>query len=731
MTAEQKKNFINMGYTEAQIEEIDAGMAAGIDVSVYMKLELMPMQMSQIRQGLISGLDMSPYANAKYDWFQLEEIREGMLVGIDVSKYDFDNLPADKMRQLRLGLEKGMDLSAYIDYASEIICQIREAKLSDIDILDFVSAGYEADQLFEIRTAIDDGLDIQRYIDVEFRAPSISEIAQGLRDNVDVEVFAKNCYSWSQMRELRLGLTEQVDVSFYQSPLYDRYQMEQIRLGLEQGLEVDEYTSLMYPAYFMEKIRNELAVSGRRTDEEDQDAEIDLSKENKDGLLITISEDDMTAYIRFSKEKFGITTRKDIMRSLRVVGITQNIDPRMVDDLLSGKHLDEMVPIATGRPPIDGEDGHYEFYFETNKSRAPKILADGSVDFQNSEWYEQVKKGQKLAYYYSAGKGEPGHTVTGKRIAPKRGKEMMALRGKGFYLLEDKKTYVSEFDGRIDFDGTHLEISKLLTVPEVNQATGNIRFEGDVIVSGDVSNGAWIVAGKDVVIEGFVENAHIEAGGNITLKKGVNGGGTGSISAGGSVEGKFFESVSVKAGSSISVNYSLNSNLYSEDTITVFGNKGLVIGGTIFAARDIKVSSLGNETGLRTVVRMGISEAMKKEQRNIDDHMVELDNKLKVLMKGQKDFRDKYPPDIRNTMDIYIKIENAIFTLEKEKDEYKEKKDKLLRQIANTADAMLTVTGELYDNILVEIDGRKLVSTRAKNVTIKKVDNRIGIFQNV
>lgn len=732
MTLEEKLDYIEKGFTEAQIEELDKGLTKGEPIDLYCRTDLMPQQMYQIRMGVEQGLDMSPYARPEYDWFQLEEIREGLLLGLSVEKYDSVDISSEKMHQMRRGLEDGMDLSDFLKYDADIIRELRKALLSKVDIITYVEQGYEAEQLYEIRLAAEEGLDVFNYLDIEYRAVALREIIDGLREGVDVEPYAKTFYSWSQMEQIRLGIISQVDISYYASPLYDRYQMEEIRKGLQAGLEVDEYTSLMYPASEMRRIRLELEETGKKADNSGHaPTPEELEAANRDGILINISDDDMTAFICVNPTAYGNITRKDILRSLRVLGVTQNIDARLVDDFLAGKHLGERLPIATGRSPIDGEDGYYEYFFETEKTRAPKVLPDGSVDFQNTQWYEQVKRGQKLAYYHSAGKGEPGSTVTGKKISSKRGKELPTLRCKGVVIQPDKKTYVADTDGRVELSGNKMEVSRIISLTDVNQATGNVEFEGNVLISGNVSNGVSIHAGGDVIIDGYVENCEIKAKGDVILRQGVNGGGTGVIEAGGSVEGKFFESVKVKAGKNISVNYCLNSNIYSEDTITIFGKKGLILGGTVFAARDIKAGNVGNEVGLKTIIRMGVSDAMKLEQRKVDSMLVDLENKLLVLNKGQQDFQDKYPAEIRNAMDMYIKIENAIYTLSLEKEEALERKERITKQIVNTAEAMLTVTGNLYENVLIEIDGKRVISTRAKNVTVKRVDNRVGIFQNV
>lgn len=732
MNSEEQIKYKSEGFTDAQIEEISQGMEAGLNIAVYAKKELMPQSMYQIRLGMIQGFDMDQYADPKYDWFQLEEIRTGLEQGLKVEVYHSPEISPDKMQQMRLGLEDHMDLSDFLKYSADVMREARLCLLGHIDVIKFLEQGYDGDQLKIIRGAIEKGLDIQRYIKPEFRDVSIDEIAIGLENGIDVEAYAKPCYGWGQMEQLRLGLESQVDISYYSSPLYDRYQMLEIRLGLEQGVAVNEYTSLMYPAYVMHQIRENL-VNGFYAvgDNEDASDEEKSSDANRDGITVSISPDNMTAYIVVDRASFGRIGRKEILRSLRVKGVTQNIDPRMVDNLLSGKHLGEKVQIAVGKAPVNGEDGYYEFFFNTSRVRKPVILPDGSADFKNSLAVDRVKRGDSLAYYHSAGKGEDGHTVTGLRIPSKKGKEMPLLRGKGFMVKDDKKTYVAGVDGKVDLRGNTLEVSQVLNLRDVNQSVGNVSFDGDVLIAGTVSDGVVIEAGGDVIVDGFVENATISATGDVILKQGMNGNGVASIRAGRSVQGKFFEGVSIRAGEQIRSNYVLHCDLYCNDTITIFGKKGLILGGTTFATREIKAANVGNEVGVRTAIRMGISDELREKQKKVDYAIRDLDNKLLILKKGQRDFQDKYPTAIRNTMEVYIKIENALFTVNQERDELLAQKDAIMKEMMATSETQMVVSNILYDNVIIDIDGKKLLSTRSKNVTVKCMDNRVGIFKNV
>ena len=729
MTEQQRQFFKKGGFSDNQIDEIAAGMEKKLPVSIYAIKTLRPQQMYQIRLGLEGGFDMHSYATGEYDWFQLEEIRLGLENDVDVSKYDDANISSRKMRQIRKGLENKMDLTEYLEYDAEVIRQIRRSKLYHLDILSFVSQGYDADQLEQIVDALKDGLDIYQYVNIDFPGASIREMAEGLRQNADVELYARNIYSWTQMREIRLGMIAQLDISFYMSHLYDRYQMEQIRLGLEEGLEVQEYALHKYTANEMERQRLEMLelVNNGGYDKEEIVEDLPEGEEN---IAISISTDDMLAFIKVNPAFAARLTRKDIYRSLRHKDVEHNINAKIVDELLAGKHIGEKVIIAQGRQPENGADGWYEFFFDSDKNKGPKILPDGSVDYQNADKYEEVKAGQKLAYYHAASKGIEGRSVTNKRKPAVKGKDLLKLKGKGFILASDKKTYISTLTGSVTVKDNYMEVSPVVMLQDVNPVTGNVRFEGNVQIAGDVSGGVLVESDGDVTIEGFVEDSTIKAKGNVIIKKGINGGGVGYIEAGGDVTGKFFESVTIIAGGEVKGNYALNSTIESNDTVTIAGAKGVILGGSVFASKLVLAANVGNDLEVPTEIKLGISDKIRAKLRRLDGELAERKTKLDVLTKSQDDFRNKYSEDERNAMDIYIKIKNAIYTLELERGKLSEAKQSIMDMIAKNTDPKLVVTGDLFDNVSIEIDGTKIMSTMSKNVSVYKTNNRVAIYKN-
>lgn len=231
-----------------------------------------------------------------------------------------------------------------------------------------------------------------------------------------------------------------------------------------------------------------------------------------------------------------------------------------------------------GRNPQSGTDGWYEFFFDINIKKKPKLLEDGSVDYQNIKWFELVRKGDVVAKYHEPEPGNPGLNILGDEVPAKKGRELPQLPRKGVTLEPDKKTYIASMDGKIEYKGGGLEITNILVQDSVTQATGKVEFNGSIYVGGEVGDGAIIHAEKDILVDGFVEGAVLEAGGDIILRRGSNGDGRGKLTAKGSIMGRFFERSNVKAGKQIHANYCLNSELWAGGKIEIAGKNGSLAG---------------------------------------------------------------------------------------------------------------------------------------------------------
>lgn len=714
---ENEKN-LNVDFEKDQLNEINLGISAGIDTSVYADKKYLAIQMRQIRLGLMEKLPVDMYANPEYDWFQMEEIRKGLREGVDVKIYSSLSIPYEKMRQIRKGLKAGIDLSGYSHMKADVLKQIRVAHTEGIDLSKYIQAGYDAKQLFEIRQALKDKLDMDPYLMKEYIGPSLAEIRKGLLAGVDVSLYATMEYSWREMRELREGMEKQLDVSKYSNPLYSWRQMHEIRLGLEQGLNVDKYRQLRYTSREMQKKRLSMLEDSRQDKQQ-----LKKNLVRAEDIEVEISTNSMEAYVRIlSKDK--VVTKQRLLDVLDLHDIRAGIIQSAIEEIVNAQNTRKPVLVARGQIPRKGADGWYECYFRTLINKRPKIMKDGSADYKNVEWFETVKEGQKLAYYHRAEPGTDGYTVSGKVIPAQRGVEKGILVGKGFEMQPDKKTYIATVSGMVKMNDTTLEVSRHMEVQDVTLATGNINFDGSLHIKGNVEAGTEVHVSEDLEIDGNVGAATIVCGGNILLKKGINAAGHGYIKSEKGIVSRFFEAVRVEANEDIQVNKCLNSQLYAGGMII---SSSTIAGGVACAEKGFRIKNSGNSIGLHTALKIGYNEEIQKKMHELNSAVWEAEQELHMLNNSYQSVVAKYPPEVRNTMDLFIKLEKSVMAKRTQINEMRARLEKYQNKVK---DAKVVIGGHAFEGTVVEINNRRWQADNQYNVVIKSDSDEIIVSNN-
>jgi len=721
MTSKEKEYFLNVGFTNEQIEEISKGKEAGIKTALYANKSFLPIQMRQIRLGLLDHLPVERYARPEFDWFQMEEIRLGLKSGVDVNRYALPEIPYEKMRQLRKGLEAGVNLYSFIRLDAGVMRQIRKARVAGVNILKYINEGYDAQQLNEIRIALEYGVDIDPYLSKEYRAASITQISKGLVRGIDVSAYASLQYGWRQMREIRKGLENQIDIGKYNNPLYSWEQMRVIRHGLMKGIDVDGYRLLRYTASEMRRKRQAILDEYNREQERFLQSQI-----RSEDFQFDFNANDMEAYVTvLTKDKE--LTRNRLLEIFEENGIRKGILEEAVDYILAKKGYRKAVLVAKGVIPSKGEDGYYEFFFNTDTERKPKVLEDGSVDYQNINWFEMVREGQKLAEYHPAEEGEDGYTVRGTEIKGRKGVEKRILIGQGFSLSEDKRTYTAAIDGMVRLEGDELRVTSHLMLDEINLATGNIQFNGSIHIRGDIGYGTVVRATDDIVIDGTVEAATIESGGSVVLKKGMNSAGRGLIQAERDVVSRFFESAKVIAKGNIEVDKCLNSQLYAGGVIT---STKVIAGGVAQAEQGFKLNNVGNQAGLHTVLKVRVNQKMWEENRMIKVAIQEGRQELQMLVNSYEEYKAKFPPEVRNQMEVFKKLEKAVYTKSKHLEQFLKLEAEVDESIKNVRDARIQINGHAFEGTVAELQECRWEAENQYNITLKQQDGEIEVINN-
>ena len=754
-------------YFSQQMQEIRFGLENSIDVSFYTDPDFDWMQMKEIRLGLEAGLDVAKYADKKYNYSMMRAIRRGLEKGRNYVPFADKGIDGKILLEMNRGLDIG-----------------------NKEIIKYVEKGYRSAQLEQINNAYEAKVDLQPFLSAQFHGAQLQEIVKGLKKGLDVSRYAQKYYNWFQMREIRFGMEDKIDTSVYENPDFSANQMAEIRKGILAGVDVSEYAKIYFDPEQMQQKREELEVMSsaeedegiqrmlaeaealeeeqrreeerraaeKKAEEETQQEEVQEVAEEEDaskgqaeqatekepaenmGIIIDdflldacvkVAEDKMSAIINLelvASVADGLRV-PDIVRSLKHFDVKQGIDRERIGKMLKNKEYNQDVVVAKGKLPENGEDGKFIYHFRRNIKKKPKMLDDGSVDFKDMNLFESVSKGQLIAEYVPATSGTFGYDILGNIMAPNRGKELPPIHGKGFEISEDRKKYTSLLSGIIDMkENGDIEISNVYVVKgNVDASTGNISFDGDIQVNGNVLAGFIVSASGNIVIDGQVEGATILSGKDVVLHKGCAGQSVGRIEADGMITGQFFESVELVSGGDIYASYFLDCNVKSEGRLFVEGRRGLILGGHICAKQGVSCRTIGNVAEVRTIIEVGVGQDELTEYQELMKQIEKVKEEILTCENALEKFMSQPERDEKTTV-FCEQLTKAIYSEKKRKKELEESRKQIVQKMDAQKSARIAVSGSAYPNVRVYINS---VPFRVKEVMnnvqfVKQQDNKVG-----
>ncbi len=722
------------GYDLSQIYEIRQGLYNGINTAEYIKKDYLGPQMRQIRLGLEAGLPIVFYKDPLYDAEQMQEIRLGLVDNIDISAYAKFSIPAMKMREARECMKSGLNLTTeeIKNNSAGVLRAMKHAHTSQIDISEYVRQGYDEDQLEQIIIAREEHLDdFDKYLNVEIRGENLREIRIGLKEGLDVSLYADHEFNWHQMREIRKGLENRIDVSVYAKPLYQPRQMHEIRKGLEAGIDVSKYSSMINSAMDMKAIRLRLqrgedagianSISLRLEDDiERRDghiAEEDSSSskykafdgtEKEKRHFLQMTPDGLKAYLTLPRLKSGrLYTLEFVLELLAKANITFGIKKDVIKDMITNEKYEEKKLIAEGYGPTFGKDGYYEFFFDRKIPTDIEYTQDGSANFDNVRYFATVNVGDKLAVYHPAIHGSDGKTIKNITLPGKNGRDLPLIKGRGFMIMPDHKTFCATVSGAVRFTDGEMIISPLKVVESTRKPL-NVDFVGTVWVKGEVPSRSVIRAKGDVIIDGYAEGTTIEADGDIVFRSGCNGlEDMAKISAGGNIYARYLQNLNMTAHKSIFCNGIVNCKADVRGSVMVFGEEGTIIGGDVATQMGVSAARIGSEGDIRTIVRVGVTSELLYNFNENKKAIDRIKAELETLYKEQKRIVTANV-NSREQLQWKIKINMAVSTKEKELMSYEEKMTMMTEQMNKVRGASITARSIIYAGVLLIIDGKQL-----------------------
>ncbi len=411
----------------------------------------------------------------------------------------------------------------------------------------------------------------------------------------------------------------------------------------------------------------------------------------------------------------------EIQEYLHSYNILSSVGEKNINAQLSKINPDEpkltRIIVAQGKAPVNGREETFSPLLEFEK-KAGELRSDGRIDFREVGSVIQVFKGQELLERIPPVKSQDGMDVFGDVIPA----EMEQVEGyrKGDNIIQsghDEKIYLAGIDGVLKVAQRKVSVLETVVINgDVDYETGNIDFNGSVEVTGSVLPGFHIKAKGDINIKNSVEDAFIEAGGDVSIGMGVVGKESVKIVCNGNLKTKYLLNCTVEAGGEVLVEDSIiNSNVFSNKRISVTAKTGKITGGEITALYDIEAKIVGAKTETQTVLSVGRNlqiekelDVVRKQMNALREEVAEIIRKLKTSF-GEGVFEDpkKYiailPPVKKKTcLTLLQELNNGNKNLK----ELQEKTRQISEKLKLDREPVIIVYDRVYPGTVLNIKKR-------------------------
>ena len=430
------------------------------------------------------------------------------------------------------------------------------------------------------------------------------------------------------------------------------------------------------------------------------------------GSYIRIEEDQMTAWLYLARTEKPYT-KEELYTFLQDNGVTAGYHSSNIAAMAKKKVYEREIRAAVGKTSESGVDGYFEYTFTPELFKQPKVMENGFVDYTSMSELQNVKEGETLAIYHPAILGEDGYTVTGIELRSNPARDLPQAPGNGVVIEKETGEYKAAIEGKVEILNGRVDVRNVHEINgDVNLVTGRIDFVGDVIVWGSVEAGVEIKAERNIVIHGSVEAVTLNAGGDVILSRGIQGGQKAMVTAKGNVFADFIEHTNVKTGGSVHANSIINSNILANGRVSVTGRRGSLIGGYTHGLQGVDATSIGNEAEVRTTVHAGFLPenqkkflVLKKSDADLTQDIADLMEELKLLQRNRM-----IPGSVPNP-----KLEKRITDLNKEKDSCLVRQSVIRKSIAAldrvmelAKEAKIVADGNIYRGTIVCVDADQI-----------------------
>lgn len=453
----------------------------------------------------------------------------------------------------------------------------------------------------------------------------------------------------------------------------------------------------------LDAINNSTSELSQETEELSEDCVIN----------VIVRENKMSAFINIKApvNQGAKPTKDSIIEALENNNVIYGINMEKIEEIEKNPIYNKNILIAQGEVPINGKNGSFTLNFISQKSLKPKEREDGSVDYHNLGIVENVTKDQVLCTIKPPTDGVDGMMVSGEKILAIKGKPVPNLLGNNTKISEDGSTIYSTIDGQVDFNGLKININETFYVNEnVDNSTGNIKVNGNVVIRGMVLPNFSIEAGGNVEICGMVESGVIKAGGNIVLRAGITGS---ELHCNENLSSRFIENCKVVVKGNIKAEYILGSDINCGKSIELVGEVSKIVGGCCVASQNIVARTIGSPAGVETILNIVSNfkcDEIVKQKNEIINQISELENKINSLESIISMFK-KLESERKLPLDKKSIYEETMYSYKTFKDLINKKKselDEMCEYVDESACGKIVCSGTIYSGTKVYLGDEKM-----------------------
>jgi len=457
----------------------------------------------------------------------------------------------------------------------------------------------------------------------------------------------------------------------------------------------------------------------------------DSMSEIEESYILRASSDKMTLTARFypPSMKGRKLSADEFINDLAAKGVKHGIMEDAIRAFFSSPVYCTDIVVARGTEVIQGKHAYIEYFFETDLSQKPTLKEDGSVDFFALNTFTQCAEGDILARLHPEVPGKNGMTIFGEPVLPLAVKRKILKYGRNITCSEDGKVLVAQVNGQVSLVDEKVFLTDVMEIDNVGPATGNIDFEGNILVLGNVFENFAIKAGGNVEVRGVVEGASIEAGGSITIARGMKGMGKGILQAENNIIAKFFENAEVHAKGYVETESILHSNVFAGTEVIVTGKHGFITGGRVVATNLVRAKTIGSDMGSNTIVEVGADPKIKGRLQELQKNIANTGKLIEQSRPQIENFMNKMKSGAKFSLDQKMYFQTMLTEDKKRKAdiaEWSAELDSMQDVLDSTTDAIVEVTGDIYAGAKIAIsDVSMIVKNTMTYCRFKKVDGDV------